>query len=303
MLRIEGSVGQGGDNLSPDVRIVQQALNRHDLTPLTALGDDGRCSAATIEAIRHFQTRHLNMTSPDGRVDPGGRTQQRLGSQTSGRGTGGNAETRKADRGLRAERVDPRVQETAVTTRIIDALVPRFGTVRAIIIGGYLSDSDQFWKVDYHWEYLLDMVVHSLSLPVQPADTSELESIRSTLRACSPDPPSGYTSSPIGKPEDRSTPEEVSQRHTVLRGAKERFAAITRSADLLGRSKRSPTMFDLAAAPVAAPGKSKHGTGYALDIQGDNGAIKSLCTGLGATLAFDEKSHVHVEFKNGLAPP
>jgi LAS superfamily LD-carboxypeptidase LdcB len=61
-------------------------------------------------------------------------------------------------------------------------------------------------------------------------------------------------------------------------------------------------MFDLAGAPVAPPGQSKHGTGYALDIEGDNNAIKSLCKGLGATLAFDEKSHVHVEFKNGLSP-
>ena len=60
-------------------------------------------------------------------------------------------------------------------------------------------------------------------------------------------------------------------------------------------------MFDLAAAPVASPGKSKHGSGYALDIQGDNAAIKSLCSGLGATLVFDEKSHVHVEFKNGVS--
>ena len=41
-------------------------------------------------------------------------------------------------------------------------------------------------------------------------------------------------------------------------------------------------------------------TGYALDIEGDNAAIKSLCKGLGATLVFDEKSHVHVEFKNGI---
>ena len=51
----------------------------------------------------------------------------------------------------------------------------------------------------------------------------------------------------------------------------------------------------------AVPGQSKHGSGYALDIEGDNNGIKSLCKGLGATLAFDEKSHVHVEFKNGLS--
>lgn len=302
MLRLEGSVGQGGDNLPNDVRTVQHALNRHDLTPLTRLEEDGRCGPATIRAVRQFQVRHLNMTSPDGRVDPGGRTLRRLSSQTTDRGTGANAETRQADRSLRGDRVDPRVQETAVTTRIIDALVPRFGSIRATIIGGYLSDSDQFWKVNYHWEYLLDMLQHSASLPVQPADKAELERLAGVLRSCSPDPATGYTSSPIGKPEDRSSPDEVSRRHKVMAGVKNDFAAVTRRADLKSKSKRSATMFDLAAAVVAPPGRSKHGSGYALDIQGDNSAIKSLVVGLGGT-AFDEKSHVHCEFKNGLPPP
>jgi hypothetical protein len=36
-------------------------------------------------------------------------------------------------------------------------------------------------------------------------------------------------------------------------------------------------------------------------LEGDNGAIKSTCKGHGATLVFDEKSHVHVEFANGVA--
>ena len=58
--------------------------------------------------------------------------------------------------------------------------------------------------------------------------------------------------------------------------------------------------WDLAAAPLAKPGTSKHGTGYAFDIHGDNVLIKSICSGLGATLVFDEKSHVHVEFKQGI---
>jgi hypothetical protein len=57
----------------------------------------------------------------------------------------------------------------------------------------------------------------------------------------------------------------------------------------------------VAAARVAAPGNGKHATGYAVDIEGDNHGISTLCKGLGATLAFDEASHVHVEFKNGVA--
>ena len=300
MSQIEGSVGQGGDNLERDVRTVQQLLNRQDLAPLARISEDGRSGSLTIEAIRHFQTRCLGMNSPDGRVDPDGRTFRRLSSGSSERGTGESPETRAADRGARAERVDPRVKETAVTTRIIDNLVPRLGNVRAKIIAGYLSDSDQFWKVNYHWEYLLQMVEHSLTLPIEDGDKGDLQDIRSTLMACKPDPASGYTSSPVGKPEDRSSADAAVKRYQALVSMKQSFARITDRANLKAKSRKSPTMFDLAAAPVAHPGTSKHGTGYALDIEGDNSSIKSLCNGLGATLVFDEKSHVHVEFKNGL---
>lgn len=300
MGQIDGSVGQGGDNLERDVRTVQQLLNRQDLTPLTALADDGRIGSRTLEAIRHFQTRYLGIQNPDGRVDPDGRTIRRLNAGPSPRGTGENTETRQADRQMRTERVDSRVQETAVTTRIINNLIPHFGTMRAKIIGGYLSDSDQFWKVNYHWEYLLQMVDHSLTLPLEKADTAELQNIRSNLAGSRPDPSAGYVSSPIGKPEDRSSAEEAFRRYQVLRAAKETFGKVSQRANLKQKSKKSPTMFDLAAAPVASPGTSKHGSGYALDIEGDNNSIKSLCKGLGATLVFDEKSHVHVEFKNGL---
>lgn len=302
MNELVGSVGQNGDNLEKDARLVQRLLNRQNLSPLGPIPEDGRVCSSTIEAIRHFQARNLGMQSPDGRVDPDGRTIRKLTTTSGGeRGKGENTETRKADREARAERVDSRVQETAVTTRIIDALVPRFGTMRAKIIAGYLSSDDQFWKVNYHWEYLLQMVEHSLTLPVEDADKKELQNIRSALVGCPPEPSTGYTTSPVGKPVDRTSEDAQIQRYKVLRSMKETFGKVTDRAGLKGKSKKSPTTFDLAAAPVAYPGTSKHGTGYALDIEGDNSGIKSLCTSLGATLAFDEKSHVHVEFKNGIA--
>jgi len=300
MNRIEGSVGQDGDNVENDVRLVQQLLNRRDLSPLKKLQEDGRSGSLTIEAIRQFQARCLGMNSPDGRVDPQGRTFRELSNGGSERGTGESMETRKADRQVRAKRVDPRVKETALTTRIIDDLVPRLTDVRARVIAGFLSDADQFWKVNYHWEYLLQMVEHSLTLPLKDNEKKDLNGIRSILMGCKPDPTSGYATSPIGKPEDRSSVEDARQRHKTLSNAKRAFGKLTVSAELKKKSKKGDHAFDLAAAPVAPPGTSKHGTGYALDIEGENAAIKSLCKGLGATLVFDEKSHVHVEFKNGV---
>jgi hypothetical protein len=94
--------------------------------------------------------------------------------------------------------------------------------------------------------------------------------------------------------------EDTIRRHKVLVSAKQAFGKVTDRANLKHKSKKSGTMFDLAAAPVAPPGSSKHGTGYTLDIEGDNTTIKTICKELGATLVFDEKSHVHVEFKNGV---
>lgn len=301
MANLEGSVGTQGANLSSDVRTVQQRLNRYDLSPLAPLAEDGRNSAALETAIRHFQTRYVGLHSPDGRIDPGGRSWRRLTSGSPTRSSASSAETRQADRSQRQQFVDPRVKETELTRTIIDRLLPHLHNIRAKIISGYLSDADLFWKVNYHWEYLLDMVNHSLALPLEKNRKEQLANLRSSLLACQPSPASGYTSGALGKPIDSSSATAFSARHKVLSSAKRTFAKLITDAGLKNLSKRSSQAFDLAAAPVAQPGSSKHGSGYALDIQGDNNAIKSICNARGASLVFDEKSHVHVEFKNGVA--
>lgn len=304
MLGIRGTVGLKGDNIREDVLLIQQLLNRHDLSPLRRIGEDGQIGSPTLDAIRHFQIRYVGMSAPDSRVDPDGRTWRRLnagGGSTPLPRTGENAETRRVDRAARARFVDSRVQETAVTTRIINALATRFSNARARVIAGYLSDSDQFWKVNYHWEYLLDMIVHAMSLPIEKSGIQRLSQMRGALLANAPTPVSGYTSGTVGRPVDPSSVEAITRRHQVLLQQKRQFAAFTEEYKLKEKSRKSPKSFDLAAAPVAKPGTSKHGTGYALDIEGDNGAIKSICEAAGATLVFDEKSHVHVEFKNGVA--
>ena len=304
MAKIEASVGLNGDNRPDDVLTVQRLLGRHNLAPLQPVPENGKADRPTIDAIRHFQIKYVGMQSPDGRVDPDGRTLRKLNTGGNGQPlhqVGANAETRKMDREARVKFVDPRVKETGVTTKIIDALYPHFLNVRARVISGFLSDTDLFWKVNYHWEYLLQMVTHSLQLPVADTFKKRLETIRSALLACRPDPASGYTSSPIGKPEDRSSMDSLTRRHSILSQQKREFRKLIDEGKLPEKSQKSPTAFDLAAAPVAHPGTSKHSTGYALDVEGDRPTIKSITQSHGATLVFDEKSHVHVEFKNGVA--
>ena len=79
MARIDESVGRDGVNREDDVLVVQSLLNAHiaalGLPPLKVDGDAGD---NTIKAIEAYQRRALGSDSPDGRVDPGGRTWQAL---------------------------------------------------------------------------------------------------------------------------------------------------------------------------------------------------------------------------------
>ncbi len=81
---ISASVGKGGKNKDADVKIVQTLLNEKHNAGLTV---DGDCGIKTIAAIKKFQQEKAGFGSPDGRIDPGGKTWQALtgasGSATS----------------------------------------------------------------------------------------------------------------------------------------------------------------------------------------------------------------------------
>lgn len=312
MATIRGSVGSSGRNDAGDVKIVQRLLNNRTGSGANSLSVDGICGKKTINSIRRFQYKVVGMKNPDGRVDPGGKTfraldkrkeatQGRSASPPAGRPTMPTAQSRKVDRQKRREFVRPAVRENSKTSRIIDYIQPHFEGVKATVISGYLNDSDLFWKVNYHWEYLLYMVAHSIGLTDNQKHKRELRAMSSSLKSEPPDPNTGYrTSKELSLPADKSSMSSMDRRYKIVRQSKRDFKRLTVVAKLKSKSKRSPKSFDLAAAPLAHPGKSKHKTGYALDIGGDIPRIKAISKKLGATLVFDEKSHVHVEFKNGV---
>lgn len=67
-----------------EVLLVQRLLNKHRLSPLLPIAEDGLVGPETWGAIEEFQRRVLMMARPDGRVDPGGRTFRALiGDQTA----------------------------------------------------------------------------------------------------------------------------------------------------------------------------------------------------------------------------
>lgn len=75
-LKIGGSVGAGGKNAKDDVVAVQNALNAtnrgYNLDP------DGVAGKKTISAIRDYQEKVVGFKPGDGRVDPGGATENWL---------------------------------------------------------------------------------------------------------------------------------------------------------------------------------------------------------------------------------
>ncbi|CAK8719329.1 Peptidoglycan/xylan/chitin deacetylase, PgdA/CDA1 family [Candidatus Electrothrix gigas] len=78
---ISGSVGQGGQNRSRDVRIIYGLFNKILSRPLKV---SDQCTDELIQAIRDLQKGFLSR--PDGRVDVGGRTWKRLTTPAGGTG-------------------------------------------------------------------------------------------------------------------------------------------------------------------------------------------------------------------------
>ena len=80
MARIRRSVGRSGVNQRQDVLVAQNLLNGHihALAPSAALEPDGKIGQLTRNAIVRFQRNVLHMVSPDGRIDPDGRTLRAL---------------------------------------------------------------------------------------------------------------------------------------------------------------------------------------------------------------------------------
>jgi hypothetical protein len=74
MVTLQRPVGNGSDNQTTDVRLVQQLLNRFRPAGVRLLRVDGGITPDVVSAIEDFQQRVAGFANPDGVVDPGGRT-------------------------------------------------------------------------------------------------------------------------------------------------------------------------------------------------------------------------------------
>lgn len=81
MATISASVGSGGVNKPADVLTVQKLLNQYlAAQEEDALPESGTIDPGTILAIQAYQAEIVGLTSPDGRIDPGGKTWKALDS-------------------------------------------------------------------------------------------------------------------------------------------------------------------------------------------------------------------------------
>ncbi len=80
MYRLSGSVGQNGRNAHDDVMLVQKQLNKntHIVSAIGQVPETGVLDETTQAAIIAFQRTAMRLSSPDGRIDPHGRTWRML---------------------------------------------------------------------------------------------------------------------------------------------------------------------------------------------------------------------------------
>lgn len=80
MIKIKFTVGKAAINNPDDVASIQQLLNDNigAMTPYATISVDGLSGSKTIGLIDEFQRRILKLPHPDGRVDPNGKTLQKL---------------------------------------------------------------------------------------------------------------------------------------------------------------------------------------------------------------------------------
>ncbi|HET7440183.1 MAG TPA: hypothetical protein VFJ47_02690, partial [Terriglobales bacterium] len=169
-------------------------------------------------------------------------------------------------------------------------------------ITAYQNDEGQFWKVNYHWDLIHYMLGKGIALNIPAQYITQLKALKQQLLTNAPIPQHGYRTSLVeGQPHDASSHDQITKRWEMLSQIKLKFKAVLDATNIRTISPPAAA-WDLAVAKVAKPGTSKHGKGFALDIEGagQNQEIMRISKGLGATTTFNEASHVHVEFANGV---
>jgi len=195
------------------------------------------------------------------------------------------------------------VKELPVTTKIIDQIYGYFPK-KYKVISGYLSASDLYWKVNYHWDAMRVWLEYAKEhAEMSEEEQKELDGFYQTLMSNPPSRAGHYKINKIGEPPDASSEGTIEQRCTTLKQIKTDLHVYSQKQKFAGKKMSHKDLLKYALNPLAMPKKSNHIHGWALDIAGDIPGAAKIATSLGATLAFKEFTHCHCEFKNGVKLP
>lgn len=189
------------------------------------------------------------------------------------------------------------------TSAILDSIWPYFDEGDHVI-GAFLSPGQQAWKVNYHWELVIWVCDAAQKIAIGEEHKATFAGIASTLRGHAPSPSSGYLDDGQMSIVDSSDQAACDARYAALKTAKVQLGDVIAASGASGKvSGYTADRFKLAPQYVKSAGTSKHGTGYAFDIKGDNARIAATAATLGRSGQDDEDYHVHVEFAGGVKAP
>jgi len=283
-----------------EVKKIQKLLNS-GLKPSPKLPENGDFTAATEEAVKAFQKKAR--LKVDGIVG-----KNTIAALSNGGTSGAAAKSAEAQKPpdahtSRSSFVDSKVKENAVSKAIIDKIYPYFPK-KYKVISAYLSASDLYWKVNYHWDAMRVWLEFAKDHSEMKSDEQkQLAGYYKTLMSNKPSKTGHYKVNKIGEPEDSSSEKTIEQRCGTLQKLKKELAAYSSKQQFSKKKMKQHDLLKYALNPLAMPKKSNHVHGWALDIAGDISGAAQIAKKLGATLAFKEMTHCHCEFKNGAKVP
>ena len=195
------------------------------------------------------------------------------------------------------------VKENEITTRIINQIYKYFPK-KSLVISGYLTPSDLYWKVNYHWDAMRTWLEYAKDNDQMDEEEQEtLEDIYKRLMSNQPSKLGHYKVDKIGEPEDSSSESKIEERCMLIIKLKAELADYSKEHKFADKKMQLQPLLKYSLNPIALPSKGNHVHGWALDIDGDLNEVADIAEKLGATRAFKEYTHCHCEFKKGVRLP
>jgi hypothetical protein len=203
----------------------------------------------------------------------------------------------------RSSFVAPQVKENAVATKIINQIYSYFPK-KYTVISAYLTAGDLYWKVNYHWDAMRVWLEYAKdNAELSEEEQKQLNVYYATLMSNPPSQTGHFKVNKIGEPADSSSESTIEQRCRTLQTLKAELKNYSQKQDFVSKKLAQKSVLEYALNPLALPKQSNHIHGWALDIKGDIPGAAKIAKSLGATLAFQEMTHCHCEFKSGVKLP